>query len=265
MRQAHPRTCYLCGGGGATSKDHVPPKSLLPKGDLGATPRLTLLTHRRCNEAYSRDEEYFRDIIGPTASEYVDGADTHWSAHRAWERPQGKLRLKAILKDAARVQFRSHAGLYVGRAVGIFPDESRIKRVVAKIARGIMFHDTGNCAAPEVTCIYIPTREVPAEKARELKIGNPYWSLLSSEHCLHDNFSASVAVRRAYTPVRVDPTLACMCCMIVMIYAASFIVMSELTFHQVPRGFMMIAFPDPVPASENAENENPFDPKDRCG
>ncbi len=55
-----PLLCYLCGKP-ATTKDHVPPKTLF------APPRphnlITLPCCAECNGAYALDEEYFRNNI----------------------------------------------------------------------------------------------------------------------------------------------------------------------------------------------------------
>src|SRR5690349_8365541 len=110
--EATPKICYLCGASGADTKDHVPPKCLLPKS--GAR-RLTIPAHKNCNARYALDEEYFRDLIAPTALDYPDGNDIYFSTQRAWQKPQGRRRLRMFLKNAVPLHLRSEAGLYLGK------------------------------------------------------------------------------------------------------------------------------------------------------
>jgi hypothetical protein len=217
-----------------------------------------LLAHKQCNNQYSRDEEYFRDLIGPTAIDYPEGEDVYFSTQRAWQTSHGNRRLNMILRNARSVQLRSEAGLYLGKAIGVQPDLSRVARVGMKIAQGVIFTDTQNFADPRTLyCVPIQSRNVPSERDKELKKGNPYWSILSSEYCQHTNFSPSVAVRRAYTPIsaEVKPFLTCMCFMIVMVYSTSFVVGGEILLKKVPKDFTMIGFLDDLEPVEGAEKK----------
>lgn len=249
------KVCYLCGEKGANTKDHVPPKCLLPKNQSSHIQRLTLAAHKQCNNQYSRDEEYFRDLIGPTAIDYSDGDAIYFSTQRAWQTSHGRRRLNMFLRNAQRVQLYSKAGLYLGKAIGVQPDLHRIVRVGMKIAQGVIFTDTGNFADPRVfQCVPIQSKDVPDERNKELNKNNPYWSILSSDYCRHTNFSPSVAVRRAYTPVSTEPILTCLCFMMVMIYSQSFVVFGEIGMKKVPKDFTMIGFNDGYSAEDSTEN-----------
>ncbi len=250
------RICYLCGEKGANTKDHLPPRCLLPKNQSGVQ-RLTLPAHKNCNNGYSKDEEYFRDLIGPTTLDYPEGDQIYFDTQRAWQNPPGKRRLRMFLKNARTVQLRSKAGLYLGKAIGVRPDLARVSRVGMKIAQGIIFSDTQNFADPaKIKCIPIFSNEIIEERDRELKVNNPYWSVLSSEYCLHDNFSSSVAVRRGYSPLSTEPFLTCMCSMLIMVYSQSFVVVGEIELKQVPREFKMIAFNDEFWSAVAAESRS---------
>ena len=55
--------CYLCGEANPDTREHVLPRCLLPKGNTRWSQRLTLKAHKKCNVAYSQDEEYLRDLL----------------------------------------------------------------------------------------------------------------------------------------------------------------------------------------------------------
>lgn len=74
MSKKPKKICFICGEPGADTIEHVISRCLLPKGTPG-TQRFTLPAHRKCNESFSLDEEYLRDLIGPTTSLYPEGKD----------------------------------------------------------------------------------------------------------------------------------------------------------------------------------------------
>jgi hypothetical protein len=190
--------CYLCGTPGADSKDHVPPKSLLPPPS-DACPRLTVRAHAKCNAGHSADEEYVRDLIVPEAIQFgfKDAEVAYERVWRAWSRDGGWTRYQAFLKDYQVIQVRTAAGLYAGNALGIIPDHDRLRRVGTKIVRGIIFHDSGAVIEDEgVALAPLPARELPAIKERDAQ--ESYWRALSSPVCLHTVCGSSCALRRIY-------------------------------------------------------------------
>ena len=62
MRQKNLKIkCYICGKGGADSKDHIPPKGIFPK-DLRGKLRGNLITvpaHSECNNSFKLDDANF--------------------------------------------------------------------------------------------------------------------------------------------------------------------------------------------------------------
>lgn len=182
-RPARPSICYLCGELGADSKDHVPPKCLLPRGGH----RVTLWAHAECNRSSSLDEEYVRDLIGPNASQYEGGQDTEAATWRSWSTPVGDRRRRMFLKNARLVELRSPAGLVLGRGWDIKYDRTRVANVGLKIARGVIFMDSGAIARPDdLRCIPIDSAVVPAERARETAKGNPFWLALCDPNAYHE-------------------------------------------------------------------------------
>nr|VFK01373.1 MAG: hypothetical protein BECKLFY1418A_GA0070994_11444 [Candidatus Kentron sp. LFY] len=192
------KTCYLCGEPGADSKDHLPPKSLLPPASNRYL-RITVPAHSKCNSAESADEEYLRDLIVPEAMQfgYKDVEMSYEKVWRAWSREGGWARYQRFLYDHVIVEMRTPEGLYAGKAVGIRPEVERVQRVGKKIVRGLIFHDSGAfITADSIVVAPLPTRDVPATKARDA--AEPYWRALSNPACIHTMCGDHSAMRRIY-------------------------------------------------------------------
>lgn len=190
--------CYLCGKPGADSKDHVPPKGLLPEPEYGRYQRITVPAHSTCNSAASGDEEYVRDLLIMEAEalnlpKHEKLTPRVW---RAWARPGGLARYKSIIKTAVPVSLKTGSGVYAGKAIGVIPDLERMKSVGRKIVRGTIYHDAGaivGSVLPVSVCGRSDIEELRARDAHE-----PFWIGLSSKHCRHDTCADTVAIRRFY-------------------------------------------------------------------
>ena len=190
--------CYLCGQPGADSKDHLPPKSLLPPGS-NSFQRITLPAHKECNSGASADEEYVRDLIVPEAIQFgfQNAQSAYEKVWRGWSRDQGWTRYQRFLKKHVVVELRTPEGLYAGQGIGITPDKVRITRIGNKIVRGLIFHDSG-AVVPESDIVVAPlcTRDIPSIKKSDSS--EPYWRALSNDSCLHTMCGESAAMRRIY-------------------------------------------------------------------
>jgi len=137
--------CIYCPGGGfVPTKDHVPPKCLFPK------PRPHLITVPACptcNQSFGLDDEYFRlMMIGEAA--YRDPVATRLWTERVM--PHTGLGLRRLVLSQARLcDLRTPGGLYVGRAAQIGFDSRRIRRVVERIAVGLLWHHYRQRLIPE--------------------------------------------------------------------------------------------------------------------
>lgn len=208
------KVCYLCGKPGADTRDHVPPKTFLEHGNYKRSSRITLPAHEKCNQEFSGDEEYVRDLLGPAAEQLgLLGIQTVLEkADKSRKRPAGFKRRQDFLRFAKSIELRSSSRLYLGKALGIPFDRNRLHRVGIKIALGIIYHDAKVVVTQDhVICFGIPLHEVREEREKEIKKGNPFWVRLSWDCCLHDMFADSVAVRRVYFghPTTPDITIEC--------------------------------------------------------
>lgn len=122
--------CVYCGKDAGETKDHVPPKCLLPKPFPANL--LTVPSCITCNGGLSKDEEYFRlMIVGlmchtPEADLLFDGP-----VSRSMDR-------NAKMEDLMFGSLRP-----ADTAVILDVDYPRIFRVAEKIARGLEFATTG--------------------------------------------------------------------------------------------------------------------------
>lgn len=194
--------CYLCGKPGANSKDHVPPKGLLPEAQYGQYQRITVPAHRDCNSASSEDEEYVRDLLVMEAEAL--GLPKHENltprVWRSWARPGGVKRYQTIVNTAVPVHLKTQSGIYAGKAIGVRPDVERIKSVGRKIVQGMIYHD----AAAIIDVSHMPIGVCGKGDIDELKARDahePFWKGLSSVQCRHDMCADTVAIRRFYEGV----------------------------------------------------------------
>ena len=163
---------------------------------------------------------------------------------RAWQRPAGFRRLRSILKSAVPLEVLTPSGLFVKKAIGIMPDYGRVRRVGLKIAQGILFHDLSTFTSSDhIECIPLSVSTMLKERERELAKGNPLWMSLSEESCLHNMFSDSIAVRRAYLGIENQPTIKCICSMVILLYSEAFFILAHVSLTSKSRRNISILIP----------------------
>lgn len=119
-------TCYLCGGI-ATTRDHIPPKSLFEKPLPNNL--ITVPACKNCNTKFSKDEGWFRNYI--LAMSFSDRGRRLWK-NRA---------LKALnRKIALKFEMRKNLIPLARGITAIKFSEERTNRVVKKIIHGLFFH-----------------------------------------------------------------------------------------------------------------------------
>jgi hypothetical protein len=138
--------CYLCGEAlgddyNQINKDHVPMRQLYsPEIRNKYCPQLlTLPTHKTCNSSYQLDEDYFiNSIVIPFSPDSYAGRSLYIDK-------MNKFRSGKQIKLANRVlkEFdHKPSGLVLpyGKVAKRF-DNSRVKRVIWKLIRGLYFHE----------------------------------------------------------------------------------------------------------------------------
>jgi hypothetical protein len=154
-----PTICYLCGKEITDKKagdlDHVPPQRIFAKSIRKEQPLQlsTVRVHKKCNQDYKPDEEYFfTALIGEAHSP---------AGHEAWKDlketfkdPAHQGLLKQVLSEFGTIE------LSVGK-IARFPQWTRLQRVSWKIVRGLYFIETGKVLpeqTPHLVDIYPPNR-----------------------------------------------------------------------------------------------------------
>ncbi len=145
--------CYLCGQVIETktkddlmglSMDHVPPRQFYQK-QIRSTQNLNLDTapsHKRCNGAYKEDEEYFYLSLYPVVAKNNPKMETlyYQDILRRSQQPQTPAKLRKVLSTAETI---TEGGIHLPNGMRrLTLDRKRIVRIVAKIARGILFLST---------------------------------------------------------------------------------------------------------------------------
>jgi hypothetical protein len=159
--------CYLCGEtidlapsdpNLERSRDHVPPQQFYPK-ELRPQKGLNLQrlpTHKKCNEAYRKDEEYFYHAMYPMVRSGNAGmaALIHRDFVRRAHKPQTPAMMRRLRRNFC---FVTDGGIHLPPGVVKYSvDDHRIQRVVLKIARGLLYTVAG--------------RYMPLENAKDIRL-----------------------------------------------------------------------------------------------
>lgn len=138
--------CYLCGktiDKKDRTDDHIPPKSFFPsrlRKKFNPSKLKTLPTHRQCNEAYKKDEEYFFHTIGMIDYKNPVLREVWYDIRKAALRPDSQ-HFNQMLLNQLREEARTPGGIIIPGKAAIEYNGNRVNRVVWKIIRGLFFHE----------------------------------------------------------------------------------------------------------------------------
>lgn len=156
MSKKSKSVCYLCGGTIEAklkndpmelSMDHIPPKQFYPK-QIRETQNLNLQlapSHKKCNEDFKLDEEYFYHSLYPVVDKnnHLMGTMYLDDIKRRAQKPQTPAMIRNILSTAFTT---TEGGIHLpSGVVGLSLDERRLQRVATKIALGVLFLLTEQC------------------------------------------------------------------------------------------------------------------------
>lgn len=143
-------TCYLCSFAieGDSSRDHVPPKQLYVRSVRQAhSPNLyTLPTHGECNKSFQHDEDYFVNSLAPFAAGSYAGDSLLTDIGRKFQSGQKVGLVKTVLTEFEQ---RPSGLLLPPGLIAKRIDQSRIRRVLWKIIRGLYFKEHGRILSPD--------------------------------------------------------------------------------------------------------------------
>ena|SRR5579859_460376 len=161
--------CTYCGmelhRHGVSNKEHAVARQFFPEPRPVDLNKVVVPSCRTCNEAPKRDEDYVRGLLSLSRAALSDaGQRIHPVAMRALQKDRG-------LRDAIRrglkrdVALRSPGGVYLGQAMTQTIAWDRVKRVLAKWARGLYFKEYGERLESSATFDVALT---PLEQTREI-------------------------------------------------------------------------------------------------
>jgi hypothetical protein len=136
--------CYLCGKSikSNVSDDHVPPKAFYPKAVRTGLNLQTAPSHKECNNAYRKDEEYFQHALFIEMLNQRPPIISHLEADfsRRAKKPQTPAMIRKVLKGFSNI---TPGGIYLPRNKYVVTiNQARIERIVLKIARGLFYIDS---------------------------------------------------------------------------------------------------------------------------
>ncbi len=143
VRYPEGQLCVYCQQRRATEPDHVPPRALFPRPwpkDLIEVPSCS-----ECNRGFSKDDEWFRAmlIMRRDVAEQAASQPLLDALFRAVARPQAKGLAELISRSMHDLPVVTRAGLLLGHTPAYTVDTQRFRRYLARIVRGLFYHETG--------------------------------------------------------------------------------------------------------------------------
>jgi hypothetical protein len=131
-------TCVFCGRRRKLTRDHIPPKCLWLRGTRPSN-LITVPACKSCNLGTSGDDEYLRLVLVANRE-----AAVHHAAKNLWPsviRSLNRPVARAFFETVHEVELVSQGGLILGKTSAAMVDRDRLQRVLAKIIRGLFWHE----------------------------------------------------------------------------------------------------------------------------
>jgi len=150
--------CVYCGAGGTLTRDHVPPKAIFPKPrplDL-----ITVPACLKCNQANSKDDEYFRLSLNVREELSENPAVQRGQpvVMRSLLDPKSPGKRQSFINSIRLVELMTPSGIYIKDHLAIETNTSRLRNVVRRIVRGLFYHHN-NCRLPQNYEVYVCDEE----------------------------------------------------------------------------------------------------------
>jgi len=132
-------SCIYCGSNKDMTVDHIPPKSLFP--EPRPSNMLTVPCCKTCNKSFSKDDEYFRNVLVShrSVSSNPNAQAVNQKLLRSMSRPKSAGMAKAIRNSLHIIDIQSQGGIYLGKTPAIQVSAERINRTIDRIARGLYY------------------------------------------------------------------------------------------------------------------------------
>jgi hypothetical protein len=139
-KKKQPRRCAICGALGAVTDDHLPPQSLYPPPRAPNLQLFSVPACFACNNGANADDEEFKIAIGVmradlSSSELLDSLSATLSKN-------GRLH-RTVVAGVPTMVF--DGGTLRRGPVRITFDRKRYNNVVARMVKGLYWHETRTC------------------------------------------------------------------------------------------------------------------------
>jgi hypothetical protein len=137
--------CALCGINTATTREHVPPKSIF----LQPRPNnlITIPCCKACNNGSSKSDEKFKVYLGLHAAMYSPNGEKLFQEALKTLNRSPKLKSQ-VLEGLIDIDAKTPAGLTLLGYKGIKWDNKTYVSTLTKISKGLFFHHFG-CVVPD--------------------------------------------------------------------------------------------------------------------
>ena len=157
--------CAICGVRAATTKDHIPPKSLYPKPRDNDSNLNTVPACSHCNGGSSSDDEIFKLLIG------IDTGEHQKDPQKVIDSLAGTVGKNArianqIFSTKQRV-LANIRGPILQQAVTVTFDFKPYERVITRIVRGLHWMETGQVMNSEAGIKVLPGNQLTQSAASD--------------------------------------------------------------------------------------------------
>lgn len=133
--------CVYCGARNSLTRDHVPPKCLFAKPlpeDL-----ITVPSCHKCNEAASKDDEYFRMILTSRSDvgDHPEALSVMKRAVRGLQYPEARKFRRSFLRSTDMFYYVNELGV-IEPGGSYMADHERLGRVASRIVEGLFWYKT---------------------------------------------------------------------------------------------------------------------------
>jgi hypothetical protein len=146
--------CAICGINVATTKDHIPQKSLYPPPRDNDINLNTVRACAQCNNGASFDDEIFKVLVGIDTGEHQKYPDRIIESLAKTIAGNGRVANQVFTSD--RRTYAKLSGAVLESAVAVTFDFTQYQRVIDRIVRGLHWMETGRAMPTKSTVQVIP-------------------------------------------------------------------------------------------------------------
>lgn len=152
--------CAICGENEATTRDHVPPKSIFPQ------PRpdhlVTVPACRECNNGASDYDDLFKVFLSMQASENNEIAKRLFEEKTLRTIKRNKFLLEKIQRESKEIEVVGRDGKLETRT-GVLWDSNAHDAVIKRTIRGLYYHHSGNVLSSDAVLSVQWLKNIPEE------------------------------------------------------------------------------------------------------